>query len=556
MSVMSLVIRKINHVIHGQRGALAPAFAIILPILLSLMALGLDGANGLYQKARLSDAMDEAALAVASSGKTNTTVEESNNSKALVKAYLNYYIPSMTREPIITFSSQSSDEDANDGLKYIDYHMGASVYVPAVFDVGTFPGFDHEIQIGTHDKKVRKFSALPADYVFVVDFSTSQAGTPMKILKSVVKEITEFAIENNKNSKIAIVPFSTGVSVKLPGVNERGGERAGCSVLFVPNKDYDINYEFWSDKYVGRHSTYPARMYYMDYWRYYYYYHYVRASAPAMTVANMQSQWCVKNAKYGTLEGVWQYTCKTNEYPHTDIFSAASQRIIKSEYDKAYRVQSEQNSYLTIEHDKAINYEATLEQMFSEEAIKTFVMPWAGMQDSAYRAYNRMCHQAGWYNHTSGNSLVKATVRSWLIELTNDLQVLAGFQDMWQQGWTHISSGLIRSVPVMMKGRNKRKVFILMSDGSDSSGPAKVTDKWLTKYNLCEKIREGIVERKETNTKKVEIYYISTTVSASRVKFWADNCTGQGRSITSSDRDSLISVIKGIMSDETGHFSG
>lgn len=555
MSLIFICRKMFFYGIKEQSGSLIPAFAVLLPLLLIVLALGLNGANVLSQKARLSDAMSESSLAISSIGNFDMNSAEIIASTEFINQYIRYYLPEIIKKPNIKIFPQEQIEDEKSGIKYINYKFSAEVVVPVALSVGNLPGFNQKIEIGTHNK-IRKYSSVPADYVFVVDFSTSQAGAPLRRLKRVVKEVSDFALKSNNKSRIAIVPFSTGVSVKLPGKNERGGDRIGCSVLFVPTKNYNINYQFWADKHVGNYSSRAREMYYMDYYRYYYFYNYVRPSSPAFSLSNMREKWCTYNASSGVNVGKYTYSCKNDDFAYSDIFSAESQKLIQEEYSRALAVQKKQGSLLTIEHDEAIDYPATLEKIFSEDAIITFPLSWSAMSNSHYRAYSNMCHQGGWYHHVANNDLSRASARAWLIELTNDLGKLDEFQHMLQQGWTHISSGLIRSVPVMMKGRNTRKVFILLSDGGDSAGPAKVTDKWLKKYNLCEKIQQGIIERTETNAKKVEIYYISTTTSPSRIRYWADYCVGPDRSVSSTSENGLIKVIKGIMSDETGHFAG
>lgn len=553
---MSLIRDKIKKGLRSERGALAPAFAIILPGLLAMMSFGLDSANLLLTKTRLANAMDEAALAVSASGKSNLNEDELKAAQQMAASYVRYHLPGINTVPVIQVSGISEDTDAN-GFKSIRYELSAGLKIPLIFDLGALGSIGHEVNTGSGNRLVKKFSSVPADYVFVVDFSTSMAGAKLRDLKAVVKEIGEFAVENNENTKIALVPFSTGVSVKLPGTNERGGDRVGCSNLFVPKEDYDIDYEFWADKYTYNSNEHQNRMYNMDRKRYDYYFYFVKPSAPAMTNDQFQQKWCVRNASSGAAEGRYTYSCKNDSDPKSDIFSVESQIEIKKNYQRAYNIKVLQGKSYTFVTDETINYEATMKKMFTEEAIITFPLPWSSMDSENYRNFYRMCHQGGWYNHLSNNDMSRSSARSWLIELTSDLSVLDEFQNMWQQGWTQISSGLLRSVPVMMKGKNKRKVFILISDGNDNIEKG-VTYNFLTKYNLCDRIKEGIIERSSVPGAKVEMYFISVTSGATatkRVNLWANYCVGEGNSKTSTTRESLIKDIKGIMSDETGHFA-
>ncbi|WP_158784049.1 hypothetical protein [Pantoea sp. BAV 3049] len=216
------------------------------------------------------------------------------------------------------------------------------------------------------------------------------------------------------------------------------------------------------------------------------------------------------------------------------------------------------DNYGTIFNDYVTDYQATLQEMFSDKAVITFPLEWTAMvkdKDHTYnRPYSAMCLNGGWFRHVSNNDLSRSSARSWLVELTSDISVLDQFQDMQAYGNTQISSGLIRSVPVMMKGSNKRKVFILISDGEDNSGK-NVTQNFLKQYHLCDKIKKGVAEKSGISNTRVEMYYISVTSAATRVKEWADNCVGEANAKTSTTREALIKEIKGIMADETGHFA-
>ena len=560
---------------RSEHGVIMIPLAILLPLLVGLLTLGFNSVSMMSNRARLSDAAAEATLAVSAATLANDTQSDSGKqeiekARSLVGAWMQYYFPSMKNSPEIEFTVAEGQQLTSSDTRYTYYNVDISLTLPQIFiyQPVTLDKSDYKLSVGKGH--VNKYVSKPADYVFVVDFSGSQKGARINILKSVFAEITDFVIKNSPESRIGIVPFSTGVSVKMPGTNQRGGENVGCSVLFVPNKGWDINYAFWSDKSVATYNngaSLKTKTFDMDSARYNFYKKYVAASAPAIKDAEMIKRWCRTNPTYGNKEGRAHYSCfdPRDKYPEPsdprnkleDIFTVEAQTLIALEYEKAAKVQADHQSAQTIEHDKAINYPATLEKMFSNEAIITFPMLWTPAESSglAYRPYYQMCHQVGEWKHSPRRDLTKASADSWLIPLTNSKNTLDQFQSMAPAGWTHLSSGLIRSVPVMMEGSNRRKVFIMMSDGDDSPYPKITTDKWLKTYNLCQKIEEGILARPETNASKVEIYYISTTNAYTWVNYWANNCTGPARSKTASKRDDLVKLIKGIITDETGHLA-
>ncbi|ARU93165.1 TadE/TadG family type IV pilus assembly protein [Tatumella citrea] len=547
--------------------------AILLPIVFGLMTLGINSVSMMANRARLADASSEATLAVSAATLANDTQsvsgrQEIERNRDMVVSWMKYYFPGMKSVPEVNFTVAEGQHLAGSDTRYTYYDVDISLTLPQLFTYQPVTSGKSDYKLKAGNGHVNKYVSKPADYVFVVDFSGSQAGGRIAILKSVFAEITDFVLTNSPESKIAIVPFSTGVSVVMPGTNQRGGQNMGCSVLFVPNSDWNINYAFWGDKKVSTsyaRKPLKTQTYYMDSARYSFYKKYVAASLPTIKEAEMQNRWCRKNSAYGVNEGQMQYSCfdPRDKYPDPndprnkleDIFSKESQGLIEQEYAKAAKIFSRQAVTFTIEHDESINYPATLEKMFGNEAIITFPLLWTPYDSADYRPWHYMCRQAGWWKHKAGNDLTKESALSWLIPLTNSKTELDQFQKMDPVGGTHLSSGLIRSVPVMMEGTNRRKVFIMMSDGDDSPYPKITTDKWLKTYNLCQKIEEGILARSETNASKVEIYYISTTNAYTWVDYWANNCTGPARSKTASKRDDLVKLIKGIITDETGHLA-
>ncbi len=561
---MSLIARVIKR-ITSQKAALTPAFAIILPALIAMMAFGIDFAQALAQKARLARAVSEASLAVAAGGKYAMSEEEISQSKQLVAEYLDYYFPEKLSVINISIASAWHEID-EDSYSYTAYDISAVIKVPILFTAQMVSGFDRELEIGSGNVKVKKFSSVAADYVFVVDFSTGSSSQSLRELKKVIKEVNDYALKNNPENKMALVPYTLGVPVKLSGKNQRGGQRTGCSLLFVPNENYDIDYTFWGDKAIELNRNLPF-MYNMDFQRLQFYRYYVGGIyfySPVMEWKDVLARWCTRNSKYGPKEGREQYSCKDDNYPDDNLFSDRSQRIIASETAKVRGVVQRHYTLFSLFNDDAINYPATLTNMFSDSAIITFPMLWP----RGHRPFQNMCENAGEYNPLyPENDLSKAAPSSWLIELTRDKSTLAQIQTMKIAGsLVQASSGLVRSVPVMMKGRNKRKVFIIISRRVDyAESNAKVTEKWLKQYQLCEKIKQGIKDHSETNTHRVEMYFITYTSGTTYPiwtmppkewnTLWAENCVGTSNAAMADDQDQLLQTIKGIMDDETGHFA-
>ncbi|WP_156103086.1 TadE/TadG family type IV pilus assembly protein [Erwinia sp. 9145] len=545
---MFMIKRRLRKVICGTTGALAPAFAVLLPVLLGMLSLGIDGSNAMSQRARLSTAMAEASMGVAAAGKTEMTAGESQETNALIDNYLRYYIPAMIGKPEINIVTSTDAENEYD-LNSLNYHFAVRVNVPLLFRA--IPGLNREVTLGISELKIRKFSSIATDYVFVMDFSDKQSGLQMDGLKRVVKQISHEVIDNNPDSRIAYIPFSVGVPVLLNETNERGGRKIACSILFVPTPEYAINYAFWADKNLITSSDWNARMYEMDRYRYQYYNEIVRTATPVIAETQMQQRWCKANSESGRTVGQYHHSCKTADEPYSDIFSEDSSKIIKEEYQKAFHAWSRHNALMTIMHQASADLDAMLEKMFTEEAIINLPLPWTPLR-YYYRTFDNMCQSGGW-SMNSGD-MAHAQPKSWMIELTNDLQRLESLQTMTQAGKAQISSGLLRSVPVMAKGKNRRKVFILLHDGQHG-GWDGVTQELLKEKNVCGKIKEGLIARAQTKDTTVDMYYISTSFSGENVAIWGRQCVGKERATTATSEKALIDILRSIISDETGHFA-
>ncbi|WP_173635297.1 TadE/TadG family type IV pilus assembly protein [Paramixta manurensis] len=547
-----------------------PAFAIIIPAILAMMMLGIDSANALAQKARLINAVGEASLAISANGKKVMTENEREEAQALTEAYIRYYLPSILSRPQLDIHTEEIKELTN-GLEYIDYQLAATVKVPLLFDVGVIAGLSRELDISTGPSHARKYSMKPADYVFVINFSED-----LREVRPIVKEISESVLINNDQNKIAIVPYANGVPLRTDRRNEAGGQEFDCSMLVVPKKEYAINYGFWADKQItdqynglDEASRHNARMFYMDRGRFSYYNSFVRNGFPGMDYFTMVNRWCINNGDitFNESHGRWKYTCKTEDKPWSDIFSADSQAIIRGEYDRALRVHAQHERYHSLLHDEAIDYEATLEKMFTDEALISFPLPWTFIDlppghDLGHRLFDNMCRQAGWnYDRPPSRNPIEAPIlRAWLIGLTNQPDSVNQLQQMTGVGGgAFIAMGLVRAVPEMMKGVNRRKVFIIISDGTDYGGN-QVTDNLLRRHQLCQKIEQGVLARPQTKAEEVAFYYIAYRsyydyYGVESAAFWAEHCTGPERARAVENREELVELLKGIMTDEVGHFA-
>ncbi|EKO3700485.1 TadE/TadG family protein [Vibrio metschnikovii] len=242
-----------------QSGHAALLFALIIPILFGVFALGTDGARAVQDKARLLEAVEVASLAVAGEG---------SDDKVLAKSYLQYYFPlaEINDDDITINKINCEDNPACQGQdrRFFEYQVSARISQPT-----WFPGNDAIIGFGS-DYKVydgsvtRKYHSETVDIVLVADFSASmhntwKGGSKRKFLdlKDIVNEIaTELEQFNSyntteKKNKLAIVGFDF-YTVRRNDANQRvfydhlicnnsSGTEVRCHSRY-PGNDFRVRY--------------------------------------------------------------------------------------------------------------------------------------------------------------------------------------------------------------------------------------------------------------------------------------------------------------------------
>lgn len=199
-----------------QSGHAAILFALMIPVLFGVFALGTDGSRAVQDKARLLEAVEVASLAVAGQGSDDT---------ALAKSYLQYYFPlAEINHDDITIKKINCEDNAackEQDRRFFEYQVSARISQPT-----WFPGNDSIIGFGVdyqvYDGSVtRKYHSETVDVVLVADFSASMyefwdGGSKRKFLdlKDIISDIsTELEIFNGynvsseKRNKLAVVGF-------------------------------------------------------------------------------------------------------------------------------------------------------------------------------------------------------------------------------------------------------------------------------------------------------------------------------------------------------------
>lgn len=216
---------------EDRRGAFAASFVILTAFLFSLAALGFEGSRFLNERARLSDGLEQAALAVAA--------EDTSTNNMIADAYIDTYMErgaykenaSLVGLPKITMSTGKSE--SNDQISYVEYKVSAQIKEDSWFSSPLFPSFGKTVVIGG-SSAARKYRTT-MDVMFAVDFSNSMNGgfsgggnvTKIEELKKIVLQISQELLVDNPGSKVGFAPFAWGTKgVGNPNV---------CSFPFVSN---------------------------------------------------------------------------------------------------------------------------------------------------------------------------------------------------------------------------------------------------------------------------------------------------------------------------------
>lgn len=188
--------------IKSQAGHAALLFALFIPVLFGVFALATDGARAIQDKARLEEATEVAALAVAGQ---NSDVEKTQ--KETAQKYIKYYFPNAEVPDdgikVVKLSCEKNPDCDNSGAsqRFFQYSVNASIV-----ETSWFPGNKAIVGIGeNYDvagySVARKYQSKTVDVIFIADFSGSMSNTwngkekyteLIKIIKEVTDELDDY----------------------------------------------------------------------------------------------------------------------------------------------------------------------------------------------------------------------------------------------------------------------------------------------------------------------------------------------------------------------------
>ncbi len=169
--------------LHNQKGVAAIFFVLIIPCLWGLFTLGVEGSRYLQEKARLSDSLESAVLAVAANKEQSDSENDTNNNKQLVSEYLDYLnqeIASIDAVSITKISCEDAEKECGtpgvydrSGMRFIQYKVDVTTQYTSWFPGSEHMlGFDEKVTMNT-GAMARRYQQRALDIVFVADYSGS-----------------------------------------------------------------------------------------------------------------------------------------------------------------------------------------------------------------------------------------------------------------------------------------------------------------------------------------------------------------------------------------------
>lgn len=197
----------------ATRGNVAMMFGLTLPIMVMVVAGGIDLHHASTVKAKLQDALDAAALAAARS----TYTDDANINRvglAALKANMEEF-----DDDIDTASFRLTDSSVVVATARINVKtLIANIVLPPYGKL-----MDDRLPV-TADSEVHRASKN-VEVSLVLDITGSMAGSRMTALKAAAKELIDIVVQDQQTpfySKVALAPYSAGVNVGQYADDVRG----------------------------------------------------------------------------------------------------------------------------------------------------------------------------------------------------------------------------------------------------------------------------------------------------------------------------------------------
>ena len=552
-----------------KRGAIAVSFAFMLPALIGFFSIAVDGSRFNAERSRLNDALNQSVYAVAITNNGNNTAAFKAQNNDQVVSYLSYYFSDKqisAKDVTVTVNNKQVPGPGGTPIPAVDYQVNARVIANPIFDLSKngSPGFNSNVTITGNGlsgivRRTLVVNPSPGDYVFVVDFSGSMAEdsaqpglTREKLLKKVVRDIGDEIFDLQDGSTIGIVPFGSGVPVILNKKNYASSQSKeyGCSFIGKMHSRFEkLDWNFWYNKPGGKGLPAEISKYVTKTDDALYDYYWYISDFQGYLLDRRRTNWLIDN-NYCRQSGD-KLLCDAD--PKSDIHNQLNQYKLKEQYSDFVAFTALEEDYHSILNSGTVDVAGTVsgDYLFDESNVRTissfhnsyslYKLPPDG-DKNIFPATHYSCNWASPIKTKLETLTSISKPMYYLLELSTHKQIINEFEGMKPSGGTNSLSGLLRSVPLIAKGKNPRKIIFVISDGDDDF--PKLRQDMMIKDNLCGVIKDGLKKYPaNTPTTESDIYYISL-VHNNTIKDWAANCVGQDNAYIATNIKELMDVIR------------
>ena len=257
-------------------GAVALTMAIMLPAIFTCLAFSINQAYTMRNRAKLSEATNEASLAVIAIDNKNIDDDAKKENRKIALNYINYFITkkigdeSQTDANLLESTAEINvDYDEDRKEYYIAYNQQFDELTKYEYSDAQKP---QSVVVNSKTESygnTRKYQNRDSiDFAFISDFSASStcqysdvncneyspdnyAQRRLDYMKEAIVDILK-EYEKYSEYQFALVPYDIGVPVESETKNEAGGKNYNCSVMYKMNRIYDsVNYNFWANKNIA-----------------------------------------------------------------------------------------------------------------------------------------------------------------------------------------------------------------------------------------------------------------------------------------------------------------
>ncbi|MFV8801417.1 TadE/TadG family protein [Yersinia sp. LJYL362] len=249
--------KKRIYFIKNENGSILLPFITLIPFIIGLLFLSFEISRFIQKKAKLSDAIEQATLALTVENDSNNPNEiQTARNTELVTSYANAYLPSeIFSKPEIEIMTH---------LTHLEYRATATMsYFPQFLTKSPITNTDKNISMTDNAIARKSLFTAPTektDVVFVADYSSSMNGyfnsgdttTKIEELRRIFKRLNNSILRNDNIKSIGFVPFTWGTKIII---GDGANNEQYCHFPFVPkitiptgnylknSNNYDIDLE-------------------------------------------------------------------------------------------------------------------------------------------------------------------------------------------------------------------------------------------------------------------------------------------------------------------------